>query len=105
MSSRDAEQKSSTVDRVAFLDQLLCRRMEELEAAEARLQKRFEQVSQSEQRLANLQSALNQSIASAGTTINQLAEFRDKAGVTTTNIVSAAKADMAKLAEIAGKTS
>src|SRR3954470_11594514 len=90
MSSRDAEPKSSTIDRVAFLDQLLCKRLEEIEAAEARLQRRFEQVNESEQRLVNLQVALKQSIAVAGGAINQ---------------IDAAKTDVGKLAEVAATTS
>src|SRR2546423_11059955 len=108
MQSRDAESKSapissakvpSTVDRVAFLDQHLCQRLAEVEAAEARLAKRLEQVSAAEQRLGNLQTALVQSNSAAGATINQLAEFREKAQATTISIVQSAQATVAKFAE------
>ena len=113
MLSKDADSKSapaasaktpSTVDRVAFLDQLLCQRLAEVEAAEGRLAKRLEQVSAAEQRLANLQSALAQSNSAAGVTINQLAEFREKAQATTASIIQSAQATFAKLAETGQKT-
>src|SRR2546421_8013879 len=112
MQSRDAESKSapaqsakvpSTIDRVAFLDQHLCQRLAEVEAAEARLAKRLEQVSAAEQRLGNLQTALVQSNSAAGATINQLAEFREKEQATTISIVQSAQATFAKLAETAQK--
>jgi hypothetical protein len=116
--SRDAEQKqitaggggscaktSSAVDRVAFLDQLLCKRLEEVEAAEARLQKRIDSVTAAEQRVANLQSALSQSIAGAGAMIQELTEFRDKAHGVTATLMKAAHSDLRKLEESAAKTS
>ena len=112
MQSRDADTKSappasaktpSTIDRVAFLDQLLCQRLVEVEAAEARLAKRMEQVTAAERRLGNLQTALTQSNSAAGATINQLAEFREKAGATTASIIQSAQGTFAKLAETAQK--
>jgi hypothetical protein len=118
MLSSDGEQKQitagaggycakpqSTVDRVAFLDQLLCKRLEEVEAAEARLQKRLDQVGQAEQRLVNLQSALSQSTTAAGAMVAELTEFREKAHADTTTIIQCAKADLRKLTEVAEKTS
>src|SRR5689334_5558900 len=68
MQSRDADKSAkapSTVDRVAFLDQHLCQRLAEVEAAEARLAKRLEQVKAAEERLGNLQAALVQSNSAA----------------------------------------
>src|SRR5690349_554946 len=93
----------TTVDRVAFLDQLLCQRLAEVEAAEARLAKRLEQVNDAEQRLVNLQAALTQSNSAAGTTIQQLAEFRTKAQETTASIIQSAQGTFAKLAQAAQK--
>src|SRR5437867_88441 len=106
MQSRDAESKSaspasakasSTVDRLAFLDQLLCQRLTEVEAAENRLAKRLEQVTAAEQRLLNLQTALVQSNSTAAATINQLTEFREKAQGATSTIVQSAQGAFAKL--------
>src|SRR5688572_10637812 len=118
MLSTDAEQKQlitgagsqcakvpSTIDRVAFLDQLLCKRLEEVEAAEARLQKRLDQVSQAEQRLVNLQNVLSQSTTAAGAMVAELAEFREKAHAATATVMQFAKADLRKLTEVAEKTS
>src|SRR5258706_7973518 len=106
MQSKDADKSgkpATTVDRVAFLDQHLCQRLAEVEAAEARLAKRLEQVTAAEQRLGNLQTALVQSNSAAGATINQLAEFREKAQATTSTIVQTAQTTFAKLAETAQK--
>src|SRR5258705_4055042 len=95
MSSRDAEHKStsgasekpaSTLDRVAFLDQLLCRRMGEIEAAESRLAKRLEQVKEAEGRLVKLQSALGRSVSAAGTTDNQTARLPEQAQAADPNV-------------------
>jgi len=93
----------TTVDRVAFLDQLLCQRLAEVEAAEARLAKRLEQVNAAEQRLVNLQTALAQSNSAAGVTINQLAEFRIKAQETTASIIQSAQGTFARMAQTAQK--
>jgi ElaB/YqjD/DUF883 family membrane-anchored ribosome-binding protein len=106
MQSKDADKSAkppSSTDRVAFLDQLLCSRLAEVEAAEGRLAKRLEQVNAAEQRLVNLQTALSQSNSAAGTTINQLAEFRSKAQETTASIIQAAQGTFAKLAQSAQK--
>ncbi len=106
MQGKDADncaKQPTTVDRVAFLDQLLCQRLAEVEAAEARLAKRLEQVNGAEQRLVNLQAALTQSNSAAGTTISQLSEFRAKAQETTASIVQSAQGTFAKLAQSAQK--
>jgi hypothetical protein len=106
MQSRDADNVAkgpTTVDRVAFLDQVLCQRLAEVEAAEGRLAKRLEQVNAAEQRLVNLQTALTQSNSAAGVTINQLGEFRSKAQETTASIIQAAQGTFAKLAQSAQK--
>src|SRR5437016_481344 len=106
MQSKDADKCTkapSTVDRVAFLDQLLCSRLAEVEAAEGRLARRLEAVTAAEQRLVNLQTALTQSNSAAGVTINQLAEFRGKAQETTASIIQAAQGTFTKLAQSAQK--
>src|SRR5438876_6343219 len=111
MQSREAEKSaptggaksSSTLDRVAHLDQLLCQRLAEVEAAEARLAKRMEQVKGAEERLVNLQNALTQSNSAAGATINQLAAFGSKAQETTASIIQSAQTTFAKLAQTAQK--
>src|SRR5215210_8527489 len=111
MTSRDADQTAapagfnpaSTVDRLSFLDQHLCQRLQEIEAAEARLSKKFEQITAAEQRLINLQNAMSHSTTAAGATIAELAEFREKAQGTTAGILRAAQADFAKLVEVGQK--
>lgn len=95
-----AESMPGGAERLAFLDQWICKRIQEAEAVEQRLAKRVEFMEKSEKSLTGLLDSLRKQVADACPILNQLSSFKDSAQSTVQDVLKAAKAQFSQVVEL-----
>ena len=90
----------AALERLNYLDEWISRRIEEADAAEARLEKRLSHVSRAEQAIRDLSESLRQQVAEACPVLQQLAEFQKAAAGTVEQVMGDARGQFAQAVEL-----